>query len=258
MTALAAFTVVSGFDPEPLTTHSFPHHYLLYALDGLMRLEADGRCWTLPPARAAWIAANEPINVRIDRRISGCSIMFSTDAYAGPSHPLRVFDMTPLLREVMLALRPYGPDRTDLPPGARQMFDMAATLAEQLSANPSRAWMPTVRSDVLRRALEITKARLDTTQCFEDVASEAGTTPRTLARRFSDELGMTWRQAQRRLRMVYAVEALSEDRASITEVAFATGYNSLSAFNAAFREFMGQTPSDFRRSIRADYASLTA
>lgn len=252
MTKLAAFSVVSGFDPEPLTSYTFPHHYLLYALDGLMRLEADGRCWTLPPARAAWISANEPINVRIDRKIACCSVMFSTDAYAGPSHPLRVFDMTPLLREVMLALRPFGQDYGILPAQARQMFDLAATLAEQLSANPSRAWMPTVRSDVLRRALEITKANLDGVQSFEDVASDAGTSPRTLARRFSDELGMTWRQTQRRLRMVYAVEALSEDRASITEVAFSTGYNSLSAFNVAFREFMGQTPSDYRKSMRAD------
>jgi AraC-like DNA-binding protein len=252
MAELAAFTVVSEFEAEPLTTHTFPHHYLLYALDGLMRLEAGGRCWTLPPARAAWIAANEPINVRIDRKISSCSILFSTDAYAGPSHPLRVFDMTPLLREIMLELRPFGPDRTDVPPHARQMFDLAATLAEQLSANPSRAWMPTVRSEILRRALDITKENLDTAQSFEEVAAAAGATPRTLARRFADELGMTWRQTQRRLRMVYAVEVLSEDRASITEVAFATGYNSLSAFNAAFREFMGQTPSDYRRSMRAD------
>jgi AraC-like DNA-binding protein len=252
MAGLAAFTVVSEFEPEPLITHTFPHHYLLYALDGLMRLEAGGRCWTLPPARAAWIAANEPINVRIDRKISSCSVMFSTDAYVGPSHPLRVFEMTPLLREIMLELRPFGPDCTSLPPHARQMFDLAATLAERLSANPSRAWMPTVRSEILRRALDITKENLDTAQSFEDVAAAAGATPRTLARRFADELGMTWRQTQRRLRMVYAVEVLSEDRASITEVAFATGYNSLSAFNAAFREFMGQTPSDYRRSMRAD------
>jgi AraC-like DNA-binding protein len=251
MTEIAAFTVFNAFDPEPLTTHIFPRHYLLYALDGLMRLEAGGRCWTLPPARAAWIAASAPINVRIERRITSCSLMFSPDAYATPCHPLRVFDMTPLLRELILELRPYGPDRTDLPTQIRQMFDMAAMLAERLSATPSRAWMPTVRSEILRRALDITKENLNTTQSFDAVADAAGTTPRTLARRFADELGMTWRQAQRRLRMVLAIEQLSDHQATITEVAFATGYNSLSAFNAAFREFTGQTPSDYRAGVRA-------
>jgi AraC-like DNA-binding protein len=251
MPAPAAFAVVSGFDPEPLTTHTFPHHYLLYATDGLMALEADGRCWTLPPARAAWIAANQSVNVRIARRITSCSVLFSPDAYPAPTNPLRVFDMTPLLREVMLELRPFGPDCTDPPPYARQLFATAAMLAERLAATPSQAWMPSVRSDVLRRALALTKDNLTTTQCFEQIAEAAGTTPRTLARRFADELGMTWRQAQRRLRMVLAVEALSAETATITEVAFATGYNSLSAFNAAFRDFTGQTPSDFRAGVRA-------
>ncbi len=251
MPDLAAFTVIGGFDPEPLTTHTFPHHYLLYALDGLMALEADGRCWTLPPARAAWIAANQPVNVRIARRITCCSLLFSPGAYAAPGHPLRVFDMTPLLREVILELRPYGPGSPDLPPHARQLFDTAAMLAERLAATPSQAWMPSVRSDILRRALALTKDNLTTTQCFEQIAKAAGATPRTLARRFADELGMTWRQAQRRLRMVHAVEQLSDHTATITEVAFATGYNSLSAFNAAFRDFTGQTPSDYRAGIRA-------
>ena len=153
----AAFAVVSGFDPEPLTTHIFPRHYLLYALDGLMALEADGRCWTLPPARAAWIAAHQPVNVRIARRIACCSLMFAPGAYPAPANPLRVFDMTPLLREVMLELRAFGPDCADPPPYARQLFDTAAMLAEQLAATPSQAWMPSVRSDVLRRALALTK-----------------------------------------------------------------------------------------------------
>jgi AraC-like DNA-binding protein len=251
MTEIAAYTVVSGFEPEPLTTHVFPRHYLLYATDGLMQLEAGGRCWTLPPARAAWIAADQPVNVRITRRITSCSVMFSPGEFAAPANPLRVFDMTPLLREVILELRPYGPDRTDLPPHARQLFDVAASLAERLSATPSSAWMPSVRSDVLRRALALTKDNLTTAQCFDAIARDVGATPRTLARRFADELGMTWRQAQRRLRMVHAVEHLSDNTATITEVAFATGYNSLSAFNAAFRDFTGQTPSDYRAGVRA-------
>ncbi|MCX7286026.1 MAG: AraC family transcriptional regulator [Rhodobacterales bacterium] len=246
-----AFSVISGFDPEPLTTYTFPRHYLLYATDGLMALEAGGRCWTLPPARAAWIAANQPVNVRIARRITCSSLLFSPDDFAAPAHPLRVFDMTPLLREVILELRPFSRDRADLPPYARQLFDTAAVLAERLSATPSRAWMPSVRSDVLRRALALTKDNLTEPQCFADIAAAAGVTPRTLARRFADELGMTWRQAQRRLRMVHAVEHLSDDAATITEIAFSTGYNSLSAFNAAFREFTGQTPSDYRASVRA-------
>lgn len=38
-------------------------HYLVHALNGALRLEAHGLRWTLPPARAALIAANHPIQI---------------------------------------------------------------------------------------------------------------------------------------------------------------------------------------------------
>ena len=75
-------------------------------------------------------------------------------------------------------------------------------------------------------------------------------TPRSLARRFATEMGMTWRQALRRLRMIHALELLAEGTGSITETAFAVGYTSLSAFNIAFLEFVGETPTSYRRGLR--------
>jgi AraC-like DNA-binding protein len=36
----------------------------------------------------------------------------------------------------------------------------------------------------------------------------------------------------------------------VTEIAFMVGYTSLAAFNAAFRELTGRTPSEYRLSFR--------
>lgn len=60
---------------------------------------------------------------------------------------------------------------------------------------------------------------------------------------------MTWRQSLRRLRMNHAIEALADPQRQITEIAFSVGYNSLSAFNTAFRDFTGMTPTEFRASF---------
>ncbi len=57
---------------------------------------------------------------------------------------------------------------------------------------------------------------------------------------------MTWRQMQRRMRMIHAMELLSNIDGKIIQIAFEVGYSSLSAFNHAFREFCGITPSEFR------------
>jgi len=57
-------------------------------------------------------------------------------------------------------------------------------------------------------------------------------------------------QSLRRLRMIRALELLAEDSAGITKIAFTVGYTSLSAFNAAFREFVGETPSSYQQGLR--------
>lgn len=246
---LPAFCVSRSFPPEPPTTHRFDRHYLLYATHGTMRLEAEGRCWSLPPARAAWIAAGAPITVALARPVEVCSLLFDPTIFAAPAAALTVFEITPLLREVIQALREHGPDRAELPPDARLLFETAAMLANRASETPSREVMPSGRSDAVRRALAATDAALDRPPRFDAVAKVAGVTPRTLARRFQDELGMTWRQALQRLRMIRACEALAEAETPVTQVALSVGYASPSAFNAAFRAFTGVSPRDWRASV---------
>jgi AraC-like DNA-binding protein len=70
-----------------------------------------------------------------------------------------------------------------------------------------------------------------------------------LARRFEAEVGMSWRATLRRMRVLRAIELLAADDAPVTRVAHEVGYGSLSAFNAAFRELTGATPSDYRATF---------
>jgi transcriptional regulator GlxA family with amidase domain len=70
--------------------------------------------------------------------------------------------------------------------------------------------------------------------------------PRSLARRFEQELGMTWRAALRRLPVLRAIEQLAGTEHPVTQIAFDVGYSSPSASETAFRDLIGQTPSDYR------------
>jgi len=42
----------------------------------------------------------------------------------------------------------------------------------------------------------------------------------------------------------------SDLHASVTEIALGVGYNSLSAFNAAFRDLMGKNPTEYRATFK--------
>jgi transcriptional regulator GlxA family with amidase domain len=125
---------------------------------------------------------------------------------------------------------------------------VAATWA--LAEQPTAARMPSGRSPEVRRALDLTARRIADAPTIGAVATAVGLAPRSLARRFEDELGMTWRAALRRLRILRAMELLVSSDSSVTEIAFAVGYSSLSAFQVAFRDLANQTPSEYRASCR--------
>jgi AraC-like DNA-binding protein len=80
-------------------------------------------------------------------------------------------------------------------------------------------------------------------------AKTAGLSERTLARRFEDEAGTSWRRFLHDARMLRAMELLAEDGARVTQTAYAVGFESLAAFTHAFTDFTGERPRDFRQRV---------
>jgi AraC-like DNA-binding protein len=245
-----AFAFARDFAAAPPTELSVDRHYLLCASQGALRLEAHGKSWVLPPARAALIAAGEAIQVAIPRPVTTSSVLFHTRFAPQPPAPLTVFDLSPLARALVTECVAWPEAEEPLPAYARSLFTALAAVAWRLAQHPSPVAVPAGRSPELRRALALTVEGLAEEVRFEDVAHEVGLAPRSLARRFEDECGMTWRAVLRRLRVLHAIEQLAAKEHSVTTVAHAVGYTSLSAFNAAFRELTGRTPTQYRATFQ--------
>lgn len=62
--------------------------------------------------------------------------------------------------------------------------------------------------------------------------------------------GLSTTQFIRKTRIEYACQLLQQPQKSISEVAFAVGFQHISTFNRAFKEWTGQTPGDFRSRNR--------
>ena len=244
-----AYCLHREFAPEGPIPFEIDRHYLLYASSGTMRLEAAGRRWTLPPARAALIAAGQPVSVTILTQLTSASVLFAPQ-FMPPPPTVTVFDVSPLARALIGECRDYGPDDEPLPPYGQSLFEMLATVVQRLTETPSPLSLPLPTSEPLRRALDLTEAAASERPTFEDIAYQTGQSPRALSRRFAEEMGMTWRQALCRIRMMRAVEALAGSDAPVTDIAFQVGYNSVSAFNTAFRDLLGVSPTQYRESFR--------
>jgi AraC-like DNA-binding protein len=232
-------------------------HYLLCASSGALRLEAGGQSWLLPPARAALIEAGRPVLVSVPQPVTTASVLFDPFCTPPVPAPLTVFDLSPLARALLAGCGAWGSATAPgddgppaLEPYAASLFGALAAVTWRLAERPSPVVVPAGSSPELRRALRITEERLGGDVRFEDVAAEVGLATRSLARRFADETGMTWRAVLRRMRIRRAIEELAAGDTPVTTIAFGAGYTSLSAFNAAFRELTGHTPTAYRASFR--------
>lgn len=245
-----AFAFTQAVAATPHVELCVGRHYLLCVSRGAVRLEARGATWVLPPARAALVAAGVPVQVEVPQPVTTSSVLFDVAVTPVPVRPLAVFDLSPLARELISECAPWAESDEPLSPYQRNVFAALASVAWRLAAEPGPAAVPAGRSPELRSALELTRSRLAEDLRFDDVARSVGLAPRSLARRFGQECGMTWRAVLQRMRVLRAIEELAAGEDSITTIARRVGYTSQSAFNAAFLDVTGRTPTGYRATFR--------
>lgn len=226
---------------------TFPGHYLLYSSKGAFRLEVNGVRWLLPPQRAAWVAAHVPLRLYAEAAGTTSSVLFAENAIPAFDFRCRVFAVSTLAREMLLHAMRWGPDREGEDGAAQHFFLALANLCLELADHPDDYWLPCARSEHLGVALVHSLDHLSEDLTFDKVADAAAVSERTLARRFIEETGMTWRQFMRRARMIRAMELLVNTDSKVIDIVFEVGYTSVSAFNHAFQEFTGQSPTTYRK-----------
>ncbi|MGM5069040.1 AraC family transcriptional regulator [Rhodococcus qingshengii] len=86
---------------------------------------------------------------------------------------------------------------------------------------------------------------------LEDWARSVGASPRTVARTFQTETGMSFGRWRTTVRVHAAMDLLGRGT-PVHEVAAAVGYSSTSAFIEMFRTTVGSTPAVYTRSIFGD------
>lgn len=103
-----------------------------------------------------------------------------------------------------------------------------------------RAFLTTAPPDVLS---EMT---------FDELARVTRCTPRHLSRIFFEQMGMSFSDKRAEIRLARACELLATSKSKVVEVAFESGYKSLSLFNQMFARRFGVSPGKWRQRYRAN------
>ena len=99
-----------------------------------------------------------------------------------------------------------------------------------------------------RTKSEIASALSEGLPKMADIARRLGLSARSFHRRLSEQ-GLSFQTLIEETRREIATAMLQEDRYTLSEIAFLTGYSEQSAFNRAFKRWMGSTPATYRKSL---------
>ena len=97
------------------------------------------------------------------------------------------------------------------------------------------------------RAISFVEENLSEKISLGEVAQLCGLGPFQFSRAFKHDLGTTFREFLIQRRINRALQLFGNPKASVTEVAFAAGFNDLSYFARVFRRFTGVSPSSYRQ-----------
>lgn len=89
---------------------------------------------------------------------------------------------------------------------------------------------------------------LESRLSIRDVASRLHSNETYVSRAVNKGLGVTFNAFVNGLRVDYAKDLIRKGEQSFLDIAAAAGFNSKATFNRVFRELVGQTPSQFKRS----------
>lgn len=252
-----AFGLPDELRPFRSDWHRHRRHQILYAVRGLLHLEVGGDSWLLPPHRAAFLAAGTQHRVFADRPVSLRTVYLSPRPLrARPGWDCRVFTVGPLAREMLLSAMRWTHRSDPRDPLLRSFFVTLGTLALEWSeqgALPFR--LPLPRSAELLRVAKRVRQKLGDPIGVPDLAAAAAMSPRTLRRRFLDELGMSPRDYLHTARLLAALDRLADPAVPITEVALGIGFSTASAFTHAFTAFVGETPRSYRQRLAVPSAA---
>ena len=230
--------------------HRHPWGQLSHALHGVLQVRTDTARLVVPPHRAVWIPPG------LAHRVSSSAGACIRSLYIQPTHSpwsdagCRVIAVDPLLREL---IRAFGelPVEYDL---AGADGRLAAVLLDRLGlAEALDLVLPQPRDPRLRALCRQATAKPWAAIGLDAASRKAGVSEKTLSRLFLKETGMTFRSWRQRMRLVSALPALERGE-RVTDVALACGYDSLSAFIAAFGKLFGLSPGELARGGSVPHA----
>jgi AraC-like DNA-binding protein len=221
--------------------HTHEDDQLAWASRGVISVITEAATWLLPPSRALWIPAGVRHEVRAQGATTMQSLYVRTELLSIDWKVPTVVSARPLLVELV----EYLGDETLDSARRKRAAALLSDLLEPLVVTTIEVRLPSdSRARTVAEALLHDPAENRTLTVW---GRQVGASGRTLVRAFLAETGVPFSRWRTLARLKASLPMLAAGR-SISYVAPEVGYESASAFVAAFRREVGLTPNAYFRA----------
>lgn len=238
-----ALNCPSGYE---IHSHSHEWHQLIYASRGAMSINTADGSLVVPSKRAVWMPAGITHEIEMIGAVSMRTLYLKPDLNGKLPKHCHVIEVTPLLRELILHIIGVGMLDRNVP-SQRRLIGVIADQLSAVAAVPLKLPMPN-DARALRVAETLRESPGDTTS-LTHLSRKAGASKRTIERLFQAETEMSFGKWRQQMRLLHALRLLALGE-SVTTAAIEVGYDSTSAFIAAFKTVLGKTPGQYYADSR--------
>lgn len=222
--------------------HQHPFAEFLYAREGNMRVEIEGKTLVVPVLYGVWIPALVPHRVLACGNVLLESLYVEADFASIEHSGSKVVIVSDFVREFIHYATAHVPEMYDGEGEDAQLVHVLVTLLRHLpDAGLSLSWP---WSPLLMKVCRQIQKSPGEAHTIEYWASCSGMSVRTFSRRFKKETGVAFSEWKKRVRLLESIVMLKNNR-SVTQVALDMGYSSPASFTFAFRQMFGMPPTRY-------------
>lgn len=236
-----------------LAMHSHTKHQLTYIEGGVAYLQTKENSYFLPARHFVWIPAG--LDHFIELRTS---ITMMRNIYIPPAalaqnifhSKMGIYPVSNLILEMISFTEHWSENITKKESEKYLYMKTLGNVIASANKTALAVVLPTTTNIRLRPILRHIYFNVDQTLQLQDIAKTFSLSSRSLSRLFRENLDISFLQYVKLTRIILSMEKLLQTDLSISEIAYASGYNSLATFSNTFYEIAKVRPSDFRKINR--------